>query len=473
MATEIFQHHNEPTAIAPFYTPSKQHSISEDWTRDFASYSQTLQPQQKQPFEDFESIYQRHHPIHPWSEEFSSVYSQHATCSDVSEEEQLAFERAFEEVAEDGMIDRDWDKEFAELEHWEIEHQNNVVSGLQNLNITHWPTEYHHTSNEITVDDEKSKGNVQNKWDRLMPDGKVYGYRTIRPDYENYVHVMDNPYLTRPDAIDGIEHLTLTDSILALEAKVQLEPDNAKTWEQLGLKQQENERDGAAITSLEKAVSMDPSCLDAWLALAVSYRNEHCGMDAYNCLEQWISNHEKYRHILKESELGKNYQDPVKRHDFITSIFLEAARTFPGKEMDADVQVGLGLLFNMSEEYQKAIDCFKAALVTKPHDYQLWNKVGATLANARDNVGAIEMYAEALQINPSYVRARYNLAISCMNLSQHQEAAEHLLTSLSLQHSAALSAGQISDTTLKRLPIDVPNGTNDNIWNSLRLLMYM
>ncbi|GAA5805472.1 hypothetical protein HPULCUR_010988 [Helicostylum pulchrum] len=457
LATEFFQQHSEPTIKRGIYTPHQHNLIPEDWTRDFNSYH----PPSTHSFEEFETIYQRHHTAtHPWSEEFSSVYSQQATCSDVSEEEQLAFERAFEEVEDNGVVfDRDWDKEFA---HHEARQHDNVV-GLQSLDITDWP-EYDPSSDQ--------KINEVHQWNRLKPDGKVYGYRSINPDYENYVPILNNPYLARQDAINK-EHDTLADSILALEAKTQLEPNDAKTWEQLGLKQQENERDKVAITALEKAVSIDPSCLDAWLALSVSYRNEHCRMDAYNCLEQWIANNHKYKHIPKESELGRDYTDPIKRHDYIAHIFLEAARTCPGEEMDADVQVGLGILFNMSEEYNKAIDCFKSALITKPDDYQLWNKVGATLANARDSLGAIEMYTNALEINPSYVRARYNLAIGYMNLGQHQEAAQHLLTSLAHQRAAALTAGQCSNSIENSFSIDIPNGTNDNIWNSLRLLMYI
>ncbi|KAI9020071.1 hypothetical protein CLU79DRAFT_756987 [Phycomyces nitens] len=429
----------------------------EDWAADFAQTHTTTDPRQWQ--NEFTQNMGQSSSGKMWSSEFN----QKPEHSWTSEFDQMDGESMKETNASSDAID--WAAEFTKHGPMDPAVLQKVLK--DGTDTSDWIRQYQENIAHLRTAKDDEWDSMQKDWDTVT--GEKQGYRAANPEYDNYTFALNNPYLLNPAAINE-DHVSLGDTILALEAKAQLVTSDSNAWQELGLRQQENERDAAAIAALKRAVSMNPSLLEAWLALAVSYTNESCREDAYECLEQWIVNNNKYKHLAQRGGMPKTVEG---RHEYVTNIFLEAARSFPGEEMDANVQVGLGVLFNVSEEYEKAIDCFRAAVQSRPQDYLLWNKLGATLANSRNTSGSIEAYFNALEINPSYVRARYNLAISCINLGQHREAAEHLLTSLALQQAgdASTSAAVMSQ---QKGGIGGSSGAmSENVWDSLRMVMYM
>lgn len=171
---------------------------------------------------------------------------------------------------------------------------------------------------------------------------------------------------------------------MELEAAVQRDMQNPVRWYQLGVKQQENEREQSAILAIRRAVELDPSYLEAWLALAISHTNEGDNLSADNAIEQWIYHNQRYNgeKLLGMLEQRKE-QTGADRNQDLTGILMNLVRQAPDGEIDADIQTALGALLNTNEvsvyqniilnynlfrkEYEKAQDCFRAALSVRPN----------------------------------------------------------------------------------------------------------
>ncbi|KXX73037.1 Peroxisomal targeting signal receptor [Madurella mycetomatis] len=275
------------------------------------------------------------------------------------------------------------------------------------------------------------------------------------PVVQEYLFEEENLFRDQPNPFEvGVrimnESGNLSLAALAFEAAAQKNPDHVEAWVYLGSAQAQNEKEDAAIRALEHAMKLDPNNLAALMGLAVSYTNEGYDSTAYRTLERWLS--VKYPQIIAPKDLSSpadlGFTDRAQLHERVTGLFLEAARLAPdGDHMDPDVQVGLGVLFYGAEEYDKAVDCFEAALRSselgtsnqREQIHLLWNRLGATLANSGRSEEAIAAYQNALNIHPNFVRARYNLGVSCINIGCHAEAASHLLAALNMHKSAEKS----------------------------------
>lgn len=278
-----------------------------------------------------------------------------------------------------------------------------------------------------------------------------------RPNLGEYLFEPENPYLAHENPFEEGQRLlanggSLSEAALCFEAVCQREGDDLqKGWSALGLCQAQNEKEEAAIKALENAVKLDPKDLQALMGLAVSYTNDGYDTAAYLSLERWLE--AKYPNLVNNIEVNNTNRREV--HEKVTAQFIKAAQLSPqGAEMDADVQVGLGVLFYGDEEYDKAVDCFTAALRIRPQDALLWNRLGATLANSGKSEEAIDAYTQALEIAPTFVRCRYNLGVSCINIGCYEAAAQHLLSGLAMHQLQGDAGGGVNLST--------------NLWETLR-----
>ncbi|BFZ54901.1 Peroxisomal membrane signal receptor PTS1 [Savitreella phatthalungensis] len=279
-----------------------------------------------------------------------------------------------------------------------------------------------------------------------------------RPNLGEYLFEPNNPHMNDQEAFEkGAQIMrtggSLSEAALYFEAVCQTGEGEVvqRAWSQLGLCQAQNEKEEAAIKALENAVKLDPKDLEALMGLAVSYTNDGYDTAAYMSLERWLE--AKYPDLVSHLQVDARNRKEV--HEKVTQQFIKAAQRSPtGAEIDADVQVGLGVLFYGDEDYDKAVDCFSAALRIRPDDALLWNRLGATLANSGKSEDAIEAYTRALEIAPTFVRCRYNLGVSCINIGCYDEAAQHLLSGLAMHKLQGDNGGGVNLST--------------NLWETLR-----
>jgi peroxin-5 len=241
---------------------------------------------------------------------------------------------------------------------------------------------------------------------------------------------------------EGMSHFAsgnLTEAIRAFEMELQVRgSDNAAAWTMLGRCHAENDQDQAAIACLQQAAERDPTSPEARLALGVSQVNELQHAAALRNLKAWITSNPKYAGIVKDSPesflgpAGDEGEGLEEAFNEVQRLLLQALSV----EADPDVLEALGVVYNVSRDYEAAVDAFTRAIALQPDSYQLYNRLGATLANCSQSDKALPMYKRALELRPKYARAWLNSAISFSNLQSYDDAARCYLQTLSLNPSA-------------------------------------
>lgn len=320
---------------------------------------------------------------------------------------------------------------------------------------------------------------LQDEWKKLSSEdtSREHPWMTDFTDYydpyKEYKFDENNPMINVENALEkGKSFLAAGDipsAVLCFESAVKQEPENAEAWKLLGTSQAENEKDPNAIAALKKSLELNGNDLNVLLSLAISYTNESYQSLALKMLNQWLKVNPKYTNLTgpavpEAAGIEEITTSTIRAMDLqeTQELFLKAVQQNAATEQfDPDVQEALGVLFNLSSEYDKAVDCFQTAVELAPENAKLWNRLGASYANGNRPIDAVGAYQRALEIEPGFIRARYNVGVVCINLKSYKEAAEHLLLALNHQASSKQRAGINID--------NVQNQMSDTLWSTLRM----
>jgi len=137
--------------------------------------------------------------------------------------------------------------------------------------------------------------------------------------------------------------------------------NDATVWYELGVKQQENERESKALQALQRAVELDPSHLPAWLALAISYTNDNNRQGTYDAIYEWVSRNEKYQEAVKQfrsQHSANNHLSLAERYGQLIQCLITMAQSNLTQDIDADIQIALAILLNTNEVCLALSDVF-------------------------------------------------------------------------------------------------------------------
>lgn len=233
----------------------------------------------------------------------------------------------------------------------------------------------------------------------------------------------------------------------------------AQAWYVLGISLADLDDDERAIQALSQGVSAydgaqvglrredNPFLWQSLIALAVSYTNELEHTKALRSIREWL----ELRTSAGDGEAGIPNSvgdvDLFRRsdHDDLLNGLDGLAAQSPN---DVDIFVTLGILHNLNRDYAGAAGALRHAVTLRPAVPNLWNKLGATLANGGDSDNALRAYRKAVDLQPALVRAWVNVGTAYSNRGEFAKAMRYYLKAISMSVSNSESGTSVENNHL-------------------------
>jgi tetratricopeptide (TPR) repeat protein len=173
-----------------------------------------------------------------------------------------------------------------------------------------------------------------------------------------------------------------------------------------------------STTAFENSIFIEPDSVDSYRNLAFVYLSQNKYDEAIEPLRTVVNKDtaaEGFR-FLGEILYNKGNQaaatDSVKAQGYYDEAIkvLEKGRKFnPG---DSDILLLLSNSYIAAKKIEVAKDAFKAGIEADPKNQYYRYNYGVILLGAEDYAGAEEQFLKAVEIDPAYENAIYNLAVT-------------------------------------------------------------
>lgn len=226
----------------------------------------------------------------------------------------------------------------------------------------------------------------------------------------------------------------------------------AMAWYMLGLSLADLDDDERAIQALMQGVNAfdgsnvgdrredNPYLWQSLIALAVSYTNELEHTKAHRVILEWM----QLRNATGDGESGVATTPAMAdlfSHNDYDDVFSQLNSLAAESPNDVDVFVILGILHNLDRDYKAATVALRHAVTLRPSAPNLWNKLGATLANGGNSDDALRAYRKAVDLQPALVRAWVNVGTAYSNRAEFAKAMRYYLKAISMSQTNLADSG--------------------------------
>jgi protein O-GlcNAc transferase len=208
----------------------------------------------------------------------------------------------------------------------------------------------------------------------------------------------------------------LGSAVKSYEKAIEIKPDYAKAFYNLGGTYHELEKMDDSIKSYKRSLEIDPDYAEAHNNLGNVFQDLGRLDEAFECFEKALTIKPDYVEV--HYSLGVLFQELGKLESMIEH--LEYAVTIEPSLSEAHNM--LGIAYKELGQFDDSIESYLKALDINPNFSEAYNNLGNTYTEVGQLDDAVESYLKALELNSDYPALHNNLGNAYKELGQHDNA---------------------------------------------------